>query len=414
MSPIAAHQFDRREVLLGAGALAFVAAAPSVASASARPFVTSETGALRKVLIHSATAANHANGGIAITTSDPYWQDAVDEVVAQHAQMELQLTSAGVQVVQLEAVLENAFDTAQQCGVHCGRNPALQPQDLHRLSFVRDFATMLPRGLVLCNVADATRAKEQALFRFMVAFGQEFRSYPVLFDAAAAGLCAEGGDFQVLDQETLLVGVGNHTDARIAASLARNTGMDVIAVNIRNADPAKWRRDHDPLRDFFLHLNTSVAQVGPGQVLVLPWLFEAEYTGRTALARRDPLIANFGTIEKYCAHSGMCDATIAGVKLVDYLRTRGMKVSYIGGMDGEGPDRWLAEIARTRVIFPLRERQAANMLAIAPRALLAFNGAERTHTVLREAGVQVCTVAGCEMWRGYGGPHCLTLPLERA
>jgi len=414
MSPSSLPRFDRREVLLGAGALAFTAATPCAVGASSRPFVTSETGTLRKALVHAATAADHMHCDAVTHGGSSFWWDAADDVAAQHAQMVLQLESTGAQILRLQEVLESAVDSARQRGVPSSVVTMFEGQVGQGLSYVRDFAVMLPKGLVLCNAADAARERQQALFRFVIEFAPAFRGYPVLFDAAAAGLRAEGGDIQVLDEQTLLVGVGNHTDPRIAAALARTTGIDVIAVNIRNADPARWRIDHDPLRDFFLHLNTSVAQIDRGHLLALPWLFEAAHTGHAALRRADRLIADFGTIEKYRAWSGECDPTAAGLKLVDYLRTRGMTVSFVNGTGGDDLDRWLAEAAETRAIFPMRERQAANILATSPGSLIAFMGAERTHKTLRDDGMSVRTVMGCEMWRGYGGPHCLTLPLERS
>jgi arginine deiminase len=438
----ASHAISRRHLLTGAGGIAVAMAAPRASSALVRPFVTSESTRLRRVLINPATAADY-HGCAAMSAADPFWRDAVDDIVAQHAALALQLQSPGAQVMYLQAVLENAIDAARRQGAwaawlrgtypeladsHEVRAMTLLARDasgrcaiaasgqsaMHGLGYVRDFAVMLPGGLLLGNVADASRSRQQALFRFMVAFAPEFRDYPIVLDGAAAGLRAEGGDIQVLDRHTLLVGVGNHTDARVAPLLARKTGMDVIAVHIRNADPARWRLDHDPLRDFFLHLNTSVAQVAPGHMLALPWLFEAEHTGRAALQRPDPLVADFGQVTEYRAWSGDRVANAAGLKLVDCLRERGVTLSFVDGTDRDQLDRWLAETARTRVIFPARERQATNLLATAPGRLVAFCGAERTHAALRATGVQVRTAAGGELWRGYGGPHCLTLPLERA
>lgn len=441
MSLLSSRTIDRRQLLSGAGALSLAVVAPAPAFASSRLFVTSETGRLRKVLVNPATVADHAQcilAGHGTHDADPFWHDAVGDIVDQHADLMVQLKASGTRILQLEDVLDGAIAAARRAGAWTGWLSATYPelagsgnvraatllardargasvhaacgQEMNGLSHVRDFAMMLPAGLLLCNVADPTRARQQALFRFMVAYAPEFRGYPVIFDAVAAGFRAEGGDFQVLDQRTLLVGVGNHTDARLAAVLARETGMDVVAVNIRNADTRRWKLDHDPLRDFFLHLNTSVAQIAPDHMLALPWLFEAAHTGRLP----DPLVADFGTIARYRARSGDVDTATRGMKLVDHLRDRGFTVSPIGAPADGDLERWLGEIADSRAIFPARERQAANMLALAPANLVAFPGADQTHVVLRGEGAKICTVAGGEVWRGYSGPNCLALPLERA
>jgi arginine deiminase len=417
MSLLPPYQIDRRQFLIAAGGLAVAANAPGASYALSQTFLASETGTLRRALVHSATAADFA--GVA-DQSNPIWQQTVDDIIAQHADMVLQLESAGTRVLRLDDVLETAIEAAKAQGAWGTQSGTLFPdlnaksesaamllgressgadsntanRSMHGLSYVRDFAVLLPKGLVLCNVADRTRSRQSAVFRFMVAFAPAFRGYPVLFDAAASGLHAEGGDIQILDANTLLVGVGNHTDARVATRLARHTGMDVVAVHIRNADTAHWNIDYDPLRDFYFHLNTSVAQIAPGHVLALPWLFETEHSGPSTLRRRDPLIADFGRVRKYRATSGELDRSVEGLKLVDYLRQRRFEVTYTG--DAQAPDleHWLVDAVPRGVILPRRERQAANMLATAPGAMLAFSGAEQTHCALRTYGVRVSAVAG--------------------
>lgn len=55
-----------------------------------------------------------------------------------------------------------------------------------------------------------------------------------------------------------------------------------------------------------------------------------------------------------------------------------------------------------------------NVLAVAPRLVLALEGNPVTRRRLEEAGVEVRTYRGDEISRpGDGGPTCLTLPLER-
>ena len=58
-------------------------------------------------------------------------------------------------------------------------------------------------------------------------------------------------------------------------------------------------------------------------------------------------------------------------------------------------------------------KQVANVVAVAPGRVAAYEGAPRTHAAPRAAGVKVDTFPARELWTGNGGPHCLTLPLER-
>jgi N-dimethylarginine dimethylaminohydrolase len=80
----------------------------------------------------------------------------------------------------------------------------------------------------------------------------------------------------------------------------------------------------------------------------------------------------------------------------------------------------LVQLLRERgvqlVELPQEELDAlgCNVLALAPRVVLALAGNPDTHRRLEAAGVEVRTYPGEELSRkGDGGPTCLTLPLAR-
>ena len=61
------------------------------------------------------------------------------------------------------------------------------------------------------------------------------------------------------------------------------------------------------------------------------------------------------------------------------------------------------------------ESMGTNVLALAPRVVLALEGNPETRRRLERAGVEVLAYRGEELSRkGDGGPTCLTLPLLRA
>ena len=64
-------------------------------------------------------------------------------------------------------------------------------------------------------------------------------------------------------------------------------------------------------------------------------------------------------------------------------------------------------------VLPEHEHQAANVVATSPGNVIAYEGATQTHAALRRAGIHVTTFPGRELWPRDGGPHCLTMPLER-
>ena len=124
--------------------------------------------------------------------------------------------------------------------------------------------------------------REQLLLRFIFDHAPQLARYPILLDAQQEGLLAEGGDFQLVDEHTLFLGVGNlGTDPRIAPILARRLQMDVLTVQTRKVDALR-RRVERPfrLRTIFMHLDTYFTHVADKQALTVPWFLEAAQTGK--------------------------------------------------------------------------------------------------------------------------------------
>jgi len=313
-----------------------------------------------------------------------------------------------------------------------GREHTLEPlfPGMSSMYWARDFAISTPKGIIIGNGQYYGRALENALARLIFQYADELKDLPIVFDAGKEGVFLDGGDVIVLDERTLLVGVGNRSSLEAAPKLARQLGLEVLAVSMPPADrPSGLSRQ-------LLHLDSIFNLIDTKKALAVPFFLEKRYSdanplrpillgmarqideikrlqperdlGRTDEIRLTvELMPQVGWVTRYAAGSGT--ATPLGLKLVDYFRARGYQINYVGGEQGTLP---VAKYAIERAMYELRW-QGANVVQLRPGRVIAYEHNLHTNEALRRAGVEVLTFPGELLSLRNGGPHCLLMPLVR-
>jgi arginine deiminase len=297
------------------------------------------------------------------------------------------------------------------------------------LFYTRDFAATTPKGVIITNSKVKYRHYEHSIGRFMFTYADTLKDYKIAFDAEKEGVRCEGGDIIIKDENTILMGINNFSDAEAAKKIAQKLNMDVIGVAM------------PPFEDFsgtnieIMHLDTVFNLVDKNKALTVPFLFEKKYAKNhpiakilkainerikaekerqeeelgfsTSFEKALKYIPQVGWLTHYKAGSG--EAIELNEKLVDYLREQGYKFIWVGGdRNNLREDKYIL----ARALYEL-SLQAANVVQLAPGKVLAYAHNKYTIEALKKGGIEVLTFEGKYLADDLGGPHCLTMPLVR-
>ena len=229
-----------------------------------------------------------------------------------------------------------------------------EAERLPNLIYTRDTTTITPNGYILTRMKTPVRRRES---RVVEAALQKL-SVPALMKAKPPATI-EGGDLIFLDEETLIVGVGNRTNREAIRQLVR---VGERAGGLRSLFMI-------PLPSWVLHLDGCMMPLDSDLAIV----------HLHSLQKPGNLLEN-GRLKK-------------NVNLPKFLSER--EVSLVEVTDYE------------------RQRRATNVIPLRCRRAIAYNGNARVSRELSKNGVDLIEIEGAELIRGSGGPRCMTATISR-
>lgn len=316
--------------------------------------------------------------------------DLRDWLVERPCEELAQILVGGLLISELEGLDLDALTRHSLGATLAGPETFVLPP-LPNTMFTRDSSAWLFDGVVLPPLFWHARRLEvvnvSAIYHHHPLFTSERfeRWYPPAGDGDrfavedfGQGASLEGGDLMVIDEKTVLVGMGERSTARMVehiadALFARGAAERVIA--------CQMQQDRS-----YMHVDTVFNLVDRDAATVYEPVVESMsvYSVRPA----DKAGTFDVTAEKSLTHA-----------VADALGVRELRIVPTGGDSFEqAREQW---------------NDANNVVAVEPGVVLAYAHNTRTNENLRNAGIEVIEVDGSELGKGRGGCHCMTCPLSR-
>lgn len=270
------------------------------------------------------------------------FEDAIDPGAfrEQHQNFVNLLRTEGVDVVPLTGLLPENEAHAERIA----KSP--------NLVYMRDTVVVTAHGYIKMRMNSAARRMEPEIADLAMRL-QGLRTLA----RVASPATMEGGDLIFLDEETLMVGVGNRTSM---------SALDGLRTATRP-----------------LGLHRVIAVKLPPSVIHLD--------GTMMILDRDLAIAHSGSLtEPAISFTG---GRSKRLRVVKFLKKAGFRVVEVTDYE--------------------RKRRATNLVTLGPRKVIGYGGNTRVKRELERDGVDFIEFDGSELIRGGGGPRCMTAPITR-
>jgi N-dimethylarginine dimethylaminohydrolase len=305
--------------------------------------------------------------------------------------------------------------------------------------YPRDTSFTTQVGTVICNMRRYSRRFEPKIIKLAYEHDPTLREkMDIVINANDYGgaftepPCIEGGDIQIIDEETIAIGIGQRSTF---------TGFMETARRLFEADGDGELRyicavklPGHPAADY-MHLDVVINYPDNGRALVMPYVFDSDAVAdmpdkklllKTLEALRaqseaegrpmDPVVPpdafrEAGACFVYERNGSSPELSGRYTSLIDFLVEKGKLESdgiiYVGGRP-EGD----MDFEHLMLALMEQSRGATNLVTIKPGVVVAYERNHATNDELRAQGIRV------KEWEDsyldmLGGPHCSTSPLQR-
>lgn len=278
--------------------------------------------------------------------------------------------TAGMTFNELPA--DTRSDVSLVLRMHHGADFVIEP--LPNLVFTRDSSIWIGPRVVIPSLALRARVREASLTDIIYAHHPRFTGVRRAYESRTAPV--EGGDVLLLAPGVIAVGVGERTTPAGAEALARSLFDDDLAHTVLAVPIAQKRAQ--------MHLDTVCTMVDTDKMVMYANVVDSL---SAFIIRRTPDAVMISDSAAFVDAA----ASAMGIDKLHVIDT--------------GRDPVVAE----------REQwdDGNNTLALAPGVVVAYERNVQTNARMRDAGIEVLTIAGSELGTGRGGPRCMSCPAAR-
>ena len=244
----------------------------------------------------------------------------------------------------------------------------------------RDPFATIGECVSLHRMYSVTRCRETIFGEYIFKYHPKYKKIKLYYNRDES-YHIEGGDIQVLSDKVIAIGISERTEPDAIATLAKNIFKDksnnfevILAIDI-------------PDERSFMHLDTVMTRVDykkfavHSQVMDISTVYEIKDAKNGDIKINELNMSLDKILEKYLS-----------IDKVELIRC------------GNG-NRIAAE----------REQwsDGVNTICIRPGVVICYDRNFVTNETLRRHGIRVIEIPSCELSRGRGGPHCMSMALSR-